>query len=57
MAAVVAKTARVVEEVHVRAEAIDRVKTVCDRVRKTEIDVDKTDETARRTAAARSGGS
>jgi len=30
--------------VAVRAEATDRVKTVCDRVRKTEIDVDKTDE-------------
>jgi uncharacterized protein (TIGR02271 family) len=42
--AVVAKTARVVEEVHVRTDATDRVETVRDTVRKTKIDVEKMDD-------------
>ena len=51
--AVVAKTARVVEEVRVRTEASDRVETVRDTVRKTEIEVEKVDgETGSSSAAA-----
>ena len=42
--AVVAKIARVVKEVRVRTEATDRAQTVRDTVRKTEIDVEKTDD-------------
>ncbi len=42
--AVVAKTARVVEEVQLRTEATDRIETVHGTVRKTEIDVEKVDD-------------
>lgn len=41
--AVVTKEARVVEEVVVRKEAEDRVETVSDTVRRTEVDVDRTE--------------
>lgn len=41
--AVVAKEARVVEEVVVRKESEDRVETISDTVRRTEVDVDRTD--------------
>jgi len=52
--AVVGKTARVIEEVRVRTEATDRVETVRDTVRKTEIDVEQVDDnsTGRRGAAS-----
>jgi uncharacterized protein (TIGR02271 family) len=43
--AVVGKTARVVEEVVVRKEASDRVETIDDTVRRTEVDIDDTDTT------------
>ncbi len=40
--AVVAKTARVVEEVVIRKEGSDRTETVKDKVRRTDVDVEKT---------------
>lgn len=51
--AVVAKEARVVEEIGVRKEAADRIETVRDTVRKTEVDVE--DGTAGRVGAATTG--
>jgi uncharacterized protein (TIGR02271 family) len=53
--AVVGKTARVVEEVVVRKEASDRVETIDDTVRRTEVDIDDTDTT--RTSGTGLGGS
>ena len=47
--AVVAKEARVVEEIGIRKEASDRVETVRDSVRKTEVEVDDTTATTART--------
>jgi uncharacterized protein (TIGR02271 family) len=52
--AVVGKTARVVEEVVVRKEASDRVETIDDTVRRTEVDIDDTDTT--RTSGTGLGG-
>ncbi len=50
--AVVAKTARVVEEVRLRTDATDRVETVHDTVRSTEFDIEKMDD---KSAPTRSG--
>ncbi len=55
--AVVGKEARVVEEISLRKEAIDRVETVRDTVRRTEVDVEQvpaveTTQTATKVAAA-----
>ena len=47
--AVVAKEARVVEEIGIRKEATDRVETVRDSVRKTEVEVEDTTATTART--------
>ena len=59
--AVVAKEARVVEEIAVHKDATDRVETVRDTVRRTEVDVQDTtagrDATMRAPAAARTPGS
>lgn len=52
--AVVGKTARVVEEVVVRKEGSDRVETIDDTVRRTEVDIDDTDTT--RTSGTGLGG-
>ena len=51
--AVVSKETRIVEEIGVRKEAADRVETVRDTVRKTQVEVD--DSTASRTGAATGG--
>jgi uncharacterized protein (TIGR02271 family) len=53
--AVVGKTARVVEEVVVRKESSDRVETIDDTVRRTEVDIDDTD--AMRTSGTGLGSS
>ena len=45
--AVVSKQARVVEEIGLRKEAVDRVETVRDTVRRTEVDIDDTTNTTR----------
>lgn len=52
--AVVGKEVRVVEEIAVRKEAADRVETVRDTVRRTEVDVEDTTRTTR-TGAATTG--
>ncbi len=54
--AVVGKTARVVEEVVVRKEASDRVETIDDTVRRTEVDIDDTDTTRTSGSGLGSGG-
>ncbi len=51
--AVVAKEARIVEEIGVRKEAADRVETVRDTVRKTQVEVD--DSSANRAGATTTG--
>lgn len=51
--AVVAKEARIVEEIGVRKEAADRIETVRDTVRKTQVDVE--DSTATRAGATTTG--
>ena len=54
--AVVGKEARVVEEIAVHKEAADRVETVRDTVRKTQVEIEDVAATARTGAASVAGG-
>jgi len=54
--AVVAKDVRIVEEIGVRKEAADRVETVRDTVRKTQVEVEDSSATTRTGAASVAGG-
>ncbi|EHM01529.1 hypothetical protein HMPREF9946_01996 [Acetobacteraceae bacterium AT-5844] len=55
--AVIAKEARVVEEVAIRKDAAERVETVHDTVRRTEVEVDDTTGTSRTAGGAEAAGS